>query len=161
MSFPNVIVGNPRNNKMSFYMSVKEEQNKFVEQFTEFEEWDDKYSFLIKMGKELGELDSEIKTEKNKISGCQSQVWMHAKLEDDKMIIIGDSDAMIVKGLVAMLIKVYSNQKPEDILSSPPEFLNKIGIDKHLSPTRKNGLGAMLKQIKLFAVAFKALSDNK
>ena len=86
---------------------------------------------------------------------------MHAKLENGKMIIFGDSDAMIVKGLVALLIKVYSNQNPEDILSSPPSFLNKIGIDKHLSPTRKNGLGAMLKQIQLFAVAFKALANQK
>jgi cysteine desulfuration protein SufE len=141
-------------------MSVAEEQNKVVEKFSELEEWEDKYSLLIKMGRDLGELDPEIKIEKNKISGCQSQVWMHAKMEDDKMIIFGDSDAMIVKGLVAMLIKVYSNQKPEDILSSPPEFLNKIGIDKHLSPTRKNGLGAMLKQIQLFAVAFKAIATK-
>lgn len=141
-------------------MSVKDEQNEIVEQFSELEEWDDKYTLLIKMGKDLGELDPKIKIEKNKISGCQSQVWMHAKLDDDKMIIYGDSDAMIVKGLVAMLIKVYSNQKPEEILTSPPEFLNKIGIDKHLSPTRKNGLGAMLKQIQLFAVAFKALATK-
>lgn len=141
-------------------MSVAEEQNKIVEKFSELEEWEDKYSLLIKMGKDLGELDPEIKIEKNKISGCQSQVWMHAKIEDNKMVIFGDSDAMIVKGLVAMLIKVYSNQKPEDILSSPPEFLNKIGIDKHLSPTRKNGLGAMLKQIQLFALAFKALATK-
>lgn len=142
-------------------MSVVEEQNKIVEKFTEIEDWEDKYSLLIKMGKDLGELDPEFKIEKNKISGCQSQVWMHAKLEDNKMVIFGDSDAMIVKGLVAMLIKVYSNQKPEDILSSPPEFLNKIGIDKHLSPTRKNGLGAMLKQIQLFALAFKALASKE
>ena len=142
-------------------MSVAEEQNKVVEKFSELEEWEDKYSLLIKMGRDLGELDPEIKIEKNKISGCQSQVWMHAKMEDDKMVIFGDSDAMIVKGLVAMLIKVYSNQKPEDILSSPPEFLNKIGIDKHLSPTRKNGLGAMLKQIQLFALAFKALATKE
>jgi cysteine desulfuration protein SufE len=141
-------------------MSVAEEQNKIVEKFSEIAEWDDKYSLLIKMGKDLGELDPEIKIEKNKISGCQSQVWMHAKMEDDKMVIFGDSDAMIVKGLVAMLIKVYSNQKPEEILSSPPEFLNKIGIDKHLSPTRKNGLGAMLKQIQLFALAFKTLATK-
>ncbi|MCW8850799.1 MAG: SufE family protein [Melioribacteraceae bacterium] len=141
-------------------MSVAEEQNKIVEKFSEIAEWDDKYSLLIKMGKDLGELDPEIKIEKNKISGCQSQVWMHAKMVDDKMVIFGDSDAMIVKGLVAMLIKVYSNQKPEEILSSPPEFLNKIGIDKHLSPTRKNGLGAMLKQIQLFALAFKTLATK-
>ncbi len=141
-------------------MSVIDEQNKLVEEFSEFTEWEDKYSLLIKMGKELGELDPEIKIDKNKISGCQSQVWMHAKLEDDRMIIFGDSDAMIVKGLVALLIKVYSNQKPEDILSSPPNFLNEIGIDKHLSPTRKNGLGSMLKQIQLFAIAFKTLSSK-
>lgn len=141
-------------------MSVSEEQNKIIEEFAELEEWEDKYSLLIKMGKELGELDPKIKIEKNKISGCQSQVWMHAKLDDNKMVIYGDSDAMIVKGLVAMLIKVYSNQKPEEILSSPPEFLNKIGIDKHLSPTRKNGLGAMLKQIQLFALAFKAMATK-
>ena len=141
-------------------MSVAEEQDKLINQFTELDEWDDKYALLIKMGKDLGELDPEIKIEKNKISGCQSQVWMHAALDKDKMVIQGDSDAMIVKGLVAMLIKVYSNQKPEDILSSPPAFLNQIGIDKHLSPTRKNGLGAMLKQIQLFAVAFKALASK-
>lgn len=141
-------------------MSVKDEQNKIVEQFSQLIDWEDKYSLLIKMGKDLGELDSDIKTDKNKISGCQSQVWMHAKLEDDKMIIFGDSDAMIVKGLIALLIKVYSNQKPEEILSSPPKFLNEIGIDKHLSPTRKNGLGAMLKQIQLFALAFKTLAKK-
>jgi cysteine desulfuration protein SufE len=141
-------------------MSVIEEQNKLVKEFSELTEWEDKYALLIKMGKELGELDPEIKIEKNKISGCQSQVWMHAKLEDGKMQILGDSDAMIVKGLVALLIKVYSNQKPEEILSSPPNFLNQIGIDKHLSPTRKNGLGAMLKQIQLFAIAFNVLSNR-
>ncbi|MBK8944379.1 MAG: SufE family protein [Ignavibacteriae bacterium] len=138
-------------------MSVIDEQNKIVKEFSDLIEWEDKYSLLIKMGKELGDLDPEIKIDKNKISGCQSQVWMHAKLEDGKMQIVGDSDAMIVKGLVALLIKVYSNQKPDDILSSPPKFLNEIGIDKHLSPTRKNGLGAMLKQIQLFAIAFKTL----
>jgi len=142
-------------------MSVSEEQNKIVDKFSELEEWEDKYSLLIKMGKELDELDPEIKIDKNRLTGCQSQVWMHANLEDGKMQIVGDSDAMIVKGLVAMLIKVYSNQKPSEILVSPPEFLRKIGVDKHLSPTRKNGLGAMLKQIQLFALAFKTLEDNK
>ncbi len=142
-------------------MSVTDEQNKLVNEFSELTEWEDKYALLIKMGKDLGELDPEIKIDKNKISGCQSQVWMHAKLEDGKMQIFGDSDAMIVKGLVALLIRVYSNQKPEDILSSPPTFLNQIGIDKHLSPTRKNGLGAMLKQIQLFAITFKALAKKE
>lgn len=142
-------------------MSVKEEQDKVVKEFTDIDDWEEKYSLLIQMGKDLGELEPEIKIEKNKISGCQSQVWMHASLDDGKMKIYGDSDAMIVKGLVAMLIRVYSNQAPEDILASPPEFLTKIGIDKHLSPTRKNGLGAMLKQIQLFALAFKTLAQKK
>ncbi|MFZ1291149.1 MAG: SufE family protein [Melioribacteraceae bacterium] len=141
-------------------MSVIDEQNKIVKEFSELIEWEDKYSLLIKMGKELGVFDPEIKIDKNKISGCQSQVWMHAKLENGKMQIVGDSDAMIVKGLVALLISVYSNQKPEDILSSPPKFLSEIGIDKHLSPTRKNGLGAMLKQIQLFALAFKTITSK-
>ncbi len=141
-------------------MSVIDEQNKIVKEFSELIEWEDKYSLLIKMGKELGVLDPEIKIDKNKISGCQSQVWMHAKLENGKMQIVGDSDAMIVKGLVALLIRVYSNQKPEDILSSPPKFLSEIGIDKHLSPTRKNGLGSMLKQIQLFALAFKTITNK-
>lgn len=142
-------------------MSVKEEQDKVVKEFTDIEDWEEKYSLLIQMGKDLGELDPEIKVEKNKISGCQSQVWMHASLDKGRMKIFGDSDAMIVKGLVAMLIRVYSNQSPEDILASPPEFLTKIGIDKHLSPTRKNGLGSMLKQIQLFALAFKTLAQKK
>jgi len=141
-------------------MSVSDEQQKIISKFAEFNDWDEKYSFLIKLGKDLGDLDPEIKIEKNKISGCQSEVWMHAKLDDNKMVIYGDSDAMIVKGLVAMLIQVYSNQSPEDILSSPPEFLQQIGIDKHLSPTRKNGLGAMLKQIQLFALAFKTVAKS-
>ena len=142
-------------------MSVKEEQDKVIKEFTDLEDWEEKYSLLIQMGKNLGELDPEIKIDKNKISGCQSQVWMHAAIDDGKMKIFGDSDAMIVKGLISMLIRVYSNQSPEDILSSPPEFLTKIGIDRHLSPTRKNGLGAMLKQIQLFALAFKALAQRK
>lgn len=141
-------------------MSVSDQQQDIINKFAELEDWEEKYGYLIKLGKDLGDLDPEIKTEKNKISGCQSQVWMHAKMDNEKMIIFGDSDAMIVKGLIAMLINVYSNQTPEDILSSPPEFLQKIGIDKHLSPTRKNGLGAMLKQIQLFALAFKTLSKS-
>lgn len=146
-------------NKLGEVMSVLDEQKKLVEKFSELQEWDDKYALLIKMGKDLGELESELKIDKNKISGCQSQVWMHAELKDGKMIIKGDSDAMIVKGLIALLINVYSNQTPSDILSSPPKFLTEIGIDKHLSPTRKNGLGAMLKQIQLYAVAFKAITN--
>ena len=142
-------------------MTIKETHNKIIEQFADISDWDEKYSLLIKMGRELPELSPEVKTDKYKLDGCQSQVWMNAKLENGKILIEGDSDAMIVKGLVAILIKAYSGFTPNEILSTPPDFLKKIGIDKHLSPTRKNGLGAMLKQIQLFAVAYKALAEKQ
>lgn len=139
-------------------MKIKEIQDQLVEEFEEINSWEDKYAKIIKLGKELQPLSNELKIEKNKIEGCQSQVWVHASYDDGKMYVAADSDAMIVKGLIALLVKVYSGHEPDEILSSPPEFLQKIGIDSHLSPTRKNGLGAMLKQIQLFAVTYKALS---
>ena len=139
-------------------MKIIEVQNQLVKEFEELESWEDKYSKIIKFGRELPVMTDEYKTEKNKIEGCQSQVWMHAKFDDGKMYIEADSDAMIVKGLIALLVKVYSGHEPNEIISSPPEFLQKIGIDNHLSPTRKNGLGAMLKQIQLYAITFKALA---
>lgn len=142
-------------------MTIRETHKNIVEQFSNLTDWDDKYSLLIKMGKQLPEIPKEIKTDKYKLDGCQSQVWMNAKLDNGKIFIDGDSDAMIVKGLVAILIKAYSGFTPAEILSTPPDFLKQIGIDKHLSPTRKNGLGAMLKQIQLFAVAYKALAEKK
>lgn len=139
-------------------MKIIEVQDQLVKEFEELESWEDKYSKIIKFGRELPTMTDELKTEKNKIEGCQSQVWMHAKFDDGKMYIEADSDAMIVKGLIALLVKVYSGHEPNEIISSPPEFLQKIEIDNHLSPTRKNGLGAMLKQIQLYAITFKALS---
>ncbi len=139
-------------------MKIIEVQNHLVKEFEELDSWEDKYSKIIKFGRELPAMTDEHKTEKNKIEGCQSQVWMHAKFDDGKMYIEADSDAMIVKGLIALLVKVYSGHEPNEIISSPPEFLQKIGIDNHLSPTRKNGLGAMLKQIQLYAITFKALA---
>ena len=141
-------------------MTIKETQDNLINEFETYDNWDDKYSHLIKMGRELPKFPDDYRSEKNKIEGCQSQVWMNAKLENGKMIIEADSDAMIVKGLIALLVKVYSGHPPSEILVSPPEFLQKIGIDKHLSLTRKNGLGAMLKQIQLYAVAFKAMEGK-
>ena len=138
-------------------MTIKETQDNLIKEFEAYDNWDDKYSHLIKLGRELPEFPDDYRSEKNKIEGCQSQVWMNAKLENGAMIIEADSDAMIVKGLIALLVKIYSGHPPSEILVSPPEFLQKIGIDKHLSLTRKNGLGAMLKQIQLYAVAFKAM----
>jgi len=112
------------------------------------------------MGREMPTLDESIKTDKYKLSGCQSQVWINAKLINGKIFFEADSDAAIVKGLVAMLVKVYSGHSPDEILINPPTFLERIGIDKHLSPTRKNGLGAMMKQIQMYAVAFKAINKK-
>ncbi len=141
-------------------MSIKEIQNTIVKEFEELIEWDEKYALLIKHGRALEQFPEEYRTDKNKIEGCQSQVWLNATYNNGKIHIDADSDSTIVKGLAALLVKVYSDQTPTDILSSPPEFLHKIGIDKHLSPTRKNGLGAMLKQIQLYAVAFNALNKG-
>jgi cysteine desulfuration protein SufE len=139
-------------------MTIFEKQKELINEFKEIEDWDERYAKIIKMGKDLPDFPEEHRIEKNKIDGCQSQVWMHAELKDGEVNFEADSDAMIVKGLIAMILRVYSNHKPEEILSSPPDFINEIGIDKHLSLTRKNGLGAMLKQIQMFALAYKALS---
>ncbi|MBL1213520.1 MAG: SufE family protein [Ignavibacteriae bacterium] len=139
-------------------MTIKEKQQELINEFKEIEDWDDRYAKIIKMGKELPDFNEEYRIEKNKIEGCQSQVWIHAEIKEGKVSFEADSDAMIVKGLIAMILKVYSNHKPEEILNSPPDFINEIGIDKHLSLTRKNGLGAMLKQIQMFALAYKALA---
>ena len=138
-------------------MTILEVQNNITQEFEQLTEWEDKYKRIIDLGREMKVLDPSYKTDKYKLGGCQSQVWTNAKLEDGKIIFEADSDAAIVKGLIALLIKVYSNHTPDEILSSPPEFLKKIGIDNHLSPTRQNGLGAMMKQIQMYAVAFKSL----
>ena len=141
-------------------MTIQETQNKIVEEFEQFTDWEDRYKRIIDLGRELKELDLSYKTDKYKLGGCQSQVWTNAKLDGGKIVFEADSDAAIVKGLIALLIKVYSNHTPEEILSSPPEFLKKIGIDNHLSPTRKNGLNAMMKQIQMYALAFKSLESR-
>jgi cysteine desulfuration protein SufE len=142
-------------------MTIQETQLKIIKDFEQFTDWEEKYKHIIEEGRKLPEFDKRLKSEKYKLSGCQSQVWMNAKLENGKIIFEADSDAAIVKGLVTLLVKVYSNHSPEEILSNPPTFLEKIGIDKHLSPTRKNGLSAMMKQIQMYALAFKALEARK
>lgn len=139
-------------------MTIQETQNEIVKEFDQITDWEDKYKRIIDLGRQLPPIDESFRTEKYKLNGCQSQVWINAKLESGKIIFEADSDAAIVKGLIALLIKVYSDHSPDEILSSPPEFVKKIGIDNHLSPTRKNGLGAMMKQIQMYAVAFKALA---
>lgn len=142
-------------------MTIHETQNVIVKEFEQFTDWEEKYKYIIGLGKTLAPLDPSIRTDKYKLSGCQSQAWINAKPVDGKIIFEADSDASIVKGLIALLIRIYSNHTPDEILSSHPEFIKKIGIDNHLSPTRKNGLGAMMKQIQMYAVVFKALNEKR
>ena len=141
-------------------MTIQETQDKIVKEFEQYTDWEDRYKRIIDLGREMKEIDQSYKTEKYKLNGCLSQVWVSAKLENGKIIFEADSDAAIVKGLIALLIKVYSNHTPDEILASPPEFVKKMGINNHLSPTRQNGLSAMMKQIQMYAVAFKTLSNK-
>lgn len=137
-------------------MTINEIQDEIVSDFELFDNWDDKYAYLIEMGKKLPALTEQYKTESNKIKGCQSNVWLHTNLKDNHLIFEGDSDAMIVRGLVSMLIKVFSGQNPEEIAQTDLYFMDKIGLKQHLSMTRANGLSAMVKQMKLYALAYQA-----
>ncbi|MEK2688693.1 SufE family protein [Bdellovibrio sp. GT3] len=135
--------------------TIQERQAKIISDFSAFTDWEDRYKKIIEMGKSLPAMPEEFKTEQNIVKGCQSQVWLHAAMtEDGKMNLVGDSDALIVKGLVALLLKVYSGATPNEVLMTPPEFLRALGFEGNLSPSRANGLHSMLKQIKLYATAF-------
>ena len=136
-------------------MKIEEIENEIVEEFSNFDDWMDKYSYIIEFGKTLPLIDEKYKTKSNLIEGCQSQVWLNAELEGDKIIFKADSDAIITKGIVGLLIRALSNHAPDDILNAKLDFVEKIGLKEHLSPTRANGLTAMIKQMKLYALAFK------
>lgn len=125
-----------------------------MEEFSLFDDWMDKYAYLIELGKELPVIDEKYKDNQHLISGCQSRVWLHAGLEEDKVVFTADSDAVITKGIVSLLIRVLSGHRPDEILDTDMEFLEKIGLKEHLSPTRANGLISMVKQIQLYAKAF-------
>jgi cysteine desulfuration protein SufE len=137
-------------------MTIKEIQDQVVEEFSFFDEWDEKYGYIIELGKKLAPLDPKYKVEENKIKGCQSQVWLHSYLQDGKVIFEAESDAVIVKGLVSLMVRVLSGHTPDEIVNTPLEFIEKIGMNQHLSPTRSNGLASMVKQMKLHALAYKA-----
>lgn len=139
-------------------MTILEKQQAIINDFKVLKDWDERYTLIIDLGRKLNPFPEEARTEKNKIDGCQSQVWMNAKLEDGKILFDADSDAMIVKGLIAILLKIYSGHTPDEILATPPNFIKEIGLENHLSPTRKNGLSAMLTQIKNYALVFKAMA---
>ncbi|WP_282115658.1 SufE family protein [Cellulophaga baltica] len=135
-------------------MSIKEIQDDIVDEFSMFDDWMQRYEYMIDLGKSLPLIESQYKTEDNIIKGCQSKVWVHADLEDDKLVFTADSDAIITKGIIAILIRAFSNQKPKDIIEADTAFIDEIGLKEHLSPTRANGLVSMIKQIKLYAIAY-------
>ena len=136
-------------------MTINELQDEVIEEFSDFEDWMDKYQLLIDLGNELEPLDEKFKTESNLIEGCQSRVWVQADYEDGKLVFKAESDALIVKGIIALLIRVLSGHTPQEILDSELYFIDAIGLKDHLSPTRSNGLLAMVKQIRMYALAFK------
>ena len=136
-------------------MNIEEIENEIVDEFEVFEDWMGKYEYLIDLGKSLPLIEDKYKTEDKLIKGCQSQVWMNSELKEGKIVYTADSDAIITKGMVALMIRVLSNHTPDEILNSKLEFIEKIGLTKHLSPTRSNGLVSMIKQMKLDALAYK------
>lgn len=142
--------------------TIAERQTNIIQEFQNLSDWEDRYKKIIEMGRQLPDMPADLKTDENLVKGCQSQVWLFAHLSPQgEMILQGDSDAMIVKGLVALLLRVYSGANPNEILQTPPEFLKALGFEGHLSPSRANGLHAMLKQIRLFATAFAYVLKSK
>lgn len=137
-------------------MTIEEKQDRIVRQFELLGDWPERYKYIIKLGQKLEPLDEEYKVDENLVRGCQSQVWLVTELDGDKVIFKADSDAAITKGLVAMLVQFYSGEHPDTILKTPPEFIDKIGMQQHLSPTRSNGLASMVKQMKIYAMAYKS-----
>lgn len=138
-------------------MTINELQDEVIEEFSELTDWMDKYQMLIDLGNELEVLDDKYKTEQNLIDGCQSRVWVQCDYVDGKLELTADSDALIVKGIIALLLRVLSGHTPQEILDSDLYFIDEIGLKDHLSPTRSNGLLAMIKQIRMYALAFKSL----
>jgi cysteine desulfuration protein SufE len=135
-------------------MKIKEAQNEIIEEFALFDEWMDKYEHIIELGKDLPIIDDKNKVTANLIKGCQSRVWLHAELVNKKIIYSADSDAIITKGIIALVIRVFSNNTPKDIAQSELFFIDQIGLQEHLSPSRSNGLLSMVKQIKMYSIAF-------
>ncbi|NBG67219.1 SufE family protein [Acidiluteibacter ferrifornacis] len=141
-------------------MTIKERQDEIIDEFSIFSDWMDKYEYIISLGKELPIIDESKKTEDNIIKGCQSQVWLDGQLVDGKIVFTADSDAIITKGIIALLIRVVSDQTPDEILKNELYFIDQIGLKEHLSPTRSNGLVSMVKKMKLLALGYKAKTEN-
>ena len=137
-------------------MSITEIQEEIIDEFSMFDDWEERYQYMIDLGKTLPLIDEQFKTDDHIIKGCQSRVWVHADLNNDKVVFTADSDAIITKGIIAILIRVFSNQNPKAIIEANTDFIDEIGLKEHLSPTRANGLVSMIKQLKLYAVAYQA-----
>ena len=137
-------------------MTIKEIQEEIIDEFSMFEDWMERYEYIIELGKSLPLIEDAYKIDENLIKGCQSKVWLHSEIKDDKIEFTADSDAILTKGIVAILLRVFNNQKPIDILDADLYFIDEIGFKEHLSPTRANGLVSMIKQIKLYALAFQS-----
>ncbi len=135
--------------------TISDAQEEIVEEFSMFDDWMQRYEYMIDLGKSLPLIDSQYKNDDYIIKGCQSKVWVHADLKDNKLVFTADSDAIITKGIIAILIRVFSNQHPNAIMQANTDFIDKIGLKEHLSPTRANGLVSMIKQLKMYAIAFK------
>lgn len=142
-------------------LSIEEKQRELVDDFAFMEDWTDKYEHIISLGKTLALIDEKYKVDENLIRGCQSKVWLHADFKDGKVYFTADSEALITKGLVGMICNVFSEHSPEEIINADLHFIDDIGLKEHLSPTRSNGLLSMLKQIKIYALAFKTKSEGQ
>lgn len=135
-------------------MTIQELQEEIIDEFSMFDDWEERFQYIIDMGKSLPLIDPKYKTDENVIKGCQSKVWLHSEERDGKIVFTADSDAIITRGIIALLIRVFSNQKAKDILDSGTDYIDKIGLKEQLSPTRANGLVSMIKQIKMYALAY-------
>lgn len=135
-------------------MTIQEKQNEVIDEFAMFDDWMQRYEYMIELGKSLPLIDENYKIDENLIKGCQSKVWVHAELQGDKLLFTADSDAIITKGIVAILIRVFSDQHPSQIIEADTQFIDEIGLKEHLSPTRANGLVSMIKQLKMYAIAY-------
>lgn len=135
-------------------MSIQELQEEIVDEFSMFDDWMQRYEYMIELGKSLPLIEEKYKIDGNIIKGCQSKVWVHAEMKEDKVVFTADSDAIITKGIIAILIRVFSDQHPKDIIDADTTFIDEIGLKEHLSPTRANGLVSMIKQLKMYAIAY-------
>lgn len=135
-------------------MTIKEIQEEIVDEFSMFDDWEDRFQYIIDLGKSLPLIEEQYKIEENTIKGCQSKVWLHAEIIDDKVVFTADSDAIITKGIIAILVRAFSNHSATDILNADTHFIDEIGLKEQLSPTRANGLVSMIKNIKMYALAF-------